>query len=66
MPKAGDDPWHGHTLEWLTQSPPTRKRFEADELPPVDSETPLLDARLAELDSGRAELEAPTPEMEDA
>jgi cytochrome c oxidase subunit 1 len=40
---AGNDPWHGHTLEWATTSPPPRHNFDA--LPPVRSFQPLLDLR---------------------
>jgi cytochrome c oxidase subunit 1 len=40
---AGDDPWHGQTLEWATSSPPPRHNFQA--LPPVRSHAPLLDLR---------------------
>jgi heme/copper-type cytochrome/quinol oxidase subunit 1 len=35
------DPWHGHTLEWATASPPPLHNF--DVLPEVRSERPLLD-----------------------
>jgi heme/copper-type cytochrome/quinol oxidase subunit 1 len=35
------DPWGGHTLEWLTASPPTLLNFE--EAPTVRSPEPLLD-----------------------
>jgi cytochrome c oxidase subunit 1 len=40
---AGDDPWQGHTLEWVTSSPPPSHNFER--LPEVRSETPVLDLR---------------------
>jgi len=40
---AGDDPWHGHTLEWATTSPPPRHNFSR--LPPIRSHAPLLDLR---------------------
>jgi heme/copper-type cytochrome/quinol oxidase subunit 1 len=46
------DPWGGHTLEWLTASPPTLANFE--EAPTVRSAEPLLDEEL--------EPEAPTSE----
>lgn len=39
----GDDPWHGHTLEWATSSPPPIGNFAS--LPEVTSEAPLYDAR---------------------
>ncbi|MBP7403393.1 MAG: cbb3-type cytochrome c oxidase subunit I [Candidatus Microthrix sp.] len=45
------DPFDGHTLEWLTSSPPSTNNFD-DELPEVVSASPLLDAREA---SGTAE-----------
>ncbi len=38
------DPFEGHTLEWLTTSPPSTTNFD-DELPEVMSASPLLDAR---------------------
>jgi cytochrome c oxidase subunit 1 len=41
---AGNDPWHGHTLEWTTSSPPPALNFEQP-LPPVRSYAPLLDLR---------------------
>ena len=37
------DPWHGHTLEWATASPPVTGNFT--ELPAITSEAPLYDAR---------------------
>jgi heme/copper-type cytochrome/quinol oxidase subunit 1 len=39
----GDDPWSGHTLEWVTSSPPPTGNFAS--LPPIGSEAPLYDAR---------------------
>jgi cytochrome c oxidase subunit I len=42
---AGDDPWHAHTLEWATTSPPPRHNFTR--LPPIRSHAPLLDLREA-------------------
>ncbi len=38
---AETDPWNGHTLEWLTDSPPAVGNFA--ELPEVTSEAPLYD-----------------------
>jgi heme/copper-type cytochrome/quinol oxidase subunit 1 len=38
---AGDDPWGGHTLEWLTTSPAPRENFA--ETPTVMSPEPALD-----------------------
>lgn len=40
---SGSDPWEGHTLEWVADSPPRRHNFDA--LPPVRSFAPLLDIR---------------------
>ncbi|TQJ91249.1 cbb3-type cytochrome c oxidase subunit I [Streptomyces sp. SLBN-31] len=43
---AGDDPWHGHTLEWATSSPPPEVNFTPQHpLPPITSNAPLLDRR---------------------
>jgi heme/copper-type cytochrome/quinol oxidase subunit 1 len=41
--EAGDDPWDGHTLEWLTSSPPPPANFV--ETPAVTSATPALDRK---------------------
>ena len=41
-PAADRDPWHGHTLEWATESPPRRGNF-SEPPAPVTSEAPLLD-----------------------
>jgi cytochrome c oxidase subunit 1 len=41
---AGPDPWEGHTLEWVTTSPPPPENFVAP-LPPIRSYAPLLDLR---------------------
>jgi heme/copper-type cytochrome/quinol oxidase subunit 1 len=41
--EAGDDPWDGHTLEWLTSSPPPPANFA--EAPAVTSATPALDRK---------------------
>lgn len=45
---AGDNPWEGHTLEWLTTSPPPRHNFTAP-LPTISSYAPLLDLKTAEM-----------------
>jgi heme/copper-type cytochrome/quinol oxidase subunit 1 len=53
---AGDDPWHGNTLEWATASPPPPYNFE--KVPPVRSFMPLRDLR----ESGQVPTEpAPAP-----
>jgi heme/copper-type cytochrome/quinol oxidase subunit 1 len=39
---AGDNPWHGYTLEWATTSPPPEHNFE--QLPPIRSFRPLWNA----------------------
>jgi len=51
-PLAGNDPWLGNTLEWLTSSPPPEYNFAS--LPRIRSERPLRDLRLAALADGRA------------
>jgi cytochrome c oxidase subunit 1 len=52
---AGDDPWHGHTLEWWTASPPPPHNFDRP-LPPVHSYAPLKDLQeQAEERAGRHE-----------
>jgi heme/copper-type cytochrome/quinol oxidase subunit 1 len=40
---VADDPWDGHTLEWLTSSPPPVGNFAS--LPEITSEAPVYDAR---------------------
>lgn len=40
---AGANPWHAHTLEWATTSPPPEHNFEG--LPPTRSERPVFDLR---------------------
>jgi heme/copper-type cytochrome/quinol oxidase subunit 1 len=52
---AGDDPWHGNTLEWATTSPPPPYNFER--VPPIHSFMPLRDMR----ESGEVTTE-PEPE----
>src|SRR5215471_8552913 len=44
---AGNDPWLGNTLEWLTTSPPPVYNFAS--LPRIRSERPLRDLRMAAL-----------------
>ncbi|HWH45609.1 MAG TPA: cytochrome c oxidase subunit I [Thermoleophilaceae bacterium] len=41
--KAGNDPWHGNTLEWFTPSPPPDNNF--DVVPVVRSVEPMKDIR---------------------
>jgi cytochrome c oxidase subunit 1 len=55
---AGNDPWHGHTLEWATTSPPPPLNFEAP-LPPIRSYAPLLDLHEEALDRERETAGAP-------
>ena len=43
---AGSDPWGGHSLEWLTSSPPPAQNFTAA-LPAIRSAQPALDVREA-------------------
>jgi cytochrome c oxidase subunit 1 len=38
---AGDDPWGGYSLEWITTSPPPEHNFHW--LPPIRSERPTFD-----------------------
>jgi len=41
--KAGNDPWDGFSLEWITTSPPSLKNF--DEVPVVHGRRPLWDLK---------------------
>jgi heme/copper-type cytochrome/quinol oxidase subunit 1 len=52
--EPGDDPWHGHTLEWATVTPVPAGNF-VGALARVTSEAPLLDvAEQADSDEGGA------------
>jgi cytochrome c oxidase subunit I len=42
--RAGNDPWHGNTLEWFVSSPPPPNNF--DVVPRVRSVEPMKDIRL--------------------
>jgi cytochrome c oxidase subunit I len=44
---AGDDPWGGYSLEWVTTSPPPEHNFAS--LPPIRSERPAFDLRHPEV-----------------
>jgi heme/copper-type cytochrome/quinol oxidase subunit 1 len=39
---AGDNPWGGYSLEWLTSSPPPEFNFRS--LPPIRSKRPAWDS----------------------
>jgi cytochrome c oxidase subunit I len=53
---AGNDPWLGNTLEWLTTSPPPAYNFVS--LPRIRSERPLRDLRLAFASDGLRQPQA--------
>ncbi len=41
--RAGNDPWHGNTLEWFVPSPPPENDF--DVIPTIRSVEPMIDIR---------------------
>jgi cytochrome c oxidase subunit I len=41
--RAGNDPWHGNTLEWFVASPPPANNF--DVVPRIRSAEPMIDIR---------------------
>jgi heme/copper-type cytochrome/quinol oxidase subunit 1 len=43
---AGDDPWHGHTIEWATTSPAPSENFV--DVPQIRSAEPMLDFERSE------------------
>jgi heme/copper-type cytochrome/quinol oxidase subunit 1 len=47
-PDAGDDPWHGQTIEWATTSPAPRDNFL--DVPVIHSAEPMLDLRAGTTD----------------
>jgi heme/copper-type cytochrome/quinol oxidase subunit 1 len=57
---AGNDPWLGNTLEWLTTSPPPEYNFVS--LPRVRSERPVRDLRLAAPSADTSQI--PVPALE--
>ena len=50
--RAGNDPWHGNTLEWFTPSPPPPHNF--DVVPRVRSVEPMKDIRASLREGTRA------------
>jgi cytochrome c oxidase subunit I len=49
---AGNDPWHGNTLEWFVQSPPPVNNF--DVVPRIRSVEPMKDIRREVATAGEA------------
>jgi heme/copper-type cytochrome/quinol oxidase subunit 1 len=58
--RAGNDPWHGNTLEWFVPSPPPPNNF--DVIPRVRSVEPMQDIRhqVAERAAARETVAQPT------
>jgi cytochrome c oxidase subunit 1 len=56
---AGNDPWHGNTLEWFTTSPPPPNNF--DVVPRVRSVEPMKDIRREVALASQAEETSPQP-----
>jgi cytochrome c oxidase subunit I len=54
---AGNDPWEGNSLEWVTTSPPPHHNFH--EIPEIRSERPAFDLRhrLAPAEAGASDPE---------
>jgi len=59
---AGNDPWLGNTLEWVTTSPPPAYNFGT--LPRIRSERPLRDLRLAALGGDGLRAQQPQAALE--
>jgi cytochrome c oxidase subunit 1 len=53
---AGDDPWEGNSLEWVTTSPPPHHNFH--HIPPIHSERPAFDRRHGEELAGVSDPES--------
>jgi heme/copper-type cytochrome/quinol oxidase subunit 1 len=56
---AGNDPWHGNTLEWYTTSPPPPNNF--DVVPRVRSVEPMKDIRREVALASKAAESSPQP-----
>jgi cytochrome c oxidase subunit 1 len=52
---AGNDPWEGNSLEWVTTSPPPHHNFHR--LPEVHSERPAFDDRHAGVTAAQTDPE---------